>query len=1389
MNGFSIKTKVNMLTGLCLVVALTGTLVLLWRMQAHTERNQAARASYLRQMELARVLQLEFKKQVQEWKDILLRGHNAEDFEEYRGAFSKHEGLVQERGKALSGALTQPSIRAKVDEFLKAHEELGRRYRGALRVFEQSGRLDYQSADRLVRGMDRRPTDLIDEIVGSIGNDYSYSTTFDNAVLLHDQRYTAWAILIVFLGLMGASILIGRRITRPIFNLAQTMAKVSTGKDYSLRAVRSSRDELGLLADGFNEMLVQVQQQNAALQQSRDDLQGRVVEYARAEEALRASEDRYRSLVEESPDMIGIFHEGKLVFINSAGTQLLGAKTKDELLGRRGEQLIHPDDLEAAGDRIRRRLAGETGIYPTEVRYVRLDGTTLPVDVSATPITFGGAAAVQFIARNITERKRAAQRLRAQYATTKVLAESATLAEATPKILQAICESLEWEVSGLWVLDPAAEVLRHEQTWHVPAVVMEEFEAASRRIVFTRGVGLIGRVWAEARPIWVADAANDGNFQRAPHAARAGLHGAFAFPIKFGDAVLGVLEVLSREAHQPDEQTLEMLAAVGSQIGQFMERKQMEARLRVQSAALETATNGVLVADNKGAIQWVNPAFTQLTGYSASEIIGQNLRVLKSGRHEASFYKNLWKTILAGHVWQGELINKRKDGSLYSEEMTVMPVRGTDGRVTHFVAIKQDISARTAAAAQLMETNYHLEAATARANEMAIQAELASSAKSAFLASMSHEIRTPMNGVIGMLGLLQDGELSERQRESAAQIARSSADALLVVINDILDFSKIESGKMTIELVTFDLQTMVEEVGELFAAKVSDKGLDLIIRYAPNMPRHVIGDAGRIRQVLTNLLGNAIKFTAQGHVLISLHCESQTDHQAQLKFSVEDTGIGIAEDKIGRLFEKFMQADALTTRRFGGTGLGLAISKQLTELMGGHMGVASGLGKGSIFSFTLPLALPTEALPVAPARTSLAGVRVLIVDDNEVNRRVLHEQITSWRMRNGGYASGEEALTVLREARAAGDPYHLAILDYQMPGMDGEMLARAIKADHVLRETVLVMLTSMGQPDDRHRIKEAGIFACLVKPVRQSKLWDVLAQAWSAHTKQSPVQLLTRPQPSEPRPGEKKHRKFAARVLVADDNTTNQRVARLMLENLGCRVDVAANGKEAVEMLELLPYDVVFMDCEMPEMDGYEATAEIRRGHAGRRQVPIVAMTAKAIQGDREHCLKSGMDDYISKPVRLEDLEATLGRWFSQSDRDVQAVPEKTPASVLPAPVAPALDPEVTERLRQLAEATDPAVLTEIYDSFLSSTVEYLAAMRQAEQAGDANGLRIAAHSLKGASANIGAPTVAEISHQLEMLGNSQSVAGAAELIGQLAQAFAKVKIEIENQTREETVV
>jgi two-component system sensor histidine kinase/response regulator len=657
-----------------------------------------------------------------------------------------------------------------------------------------------------------------------------------------------------------------------------------------------------------------------------------------------------------------------------------------------------------------------------------------------------------------------------------------------------------------------------------------------------------------------------------------------------------------------------------------------------------------------------------------------------------------------------------------------------------------------------------------------VDAEAATHAKGEFLASMSHEIRTPMNGVIGMLGLLLDTKLTDRQRDMG-DVARSSAENLLTIINDILDFSKIEAGKLDIEPVAFDLRQSMEEVGAMMAVQAAKKGLDILVRYPPDAPCQIVGDAGRIRQVLTNLTGNGVKFTDKGHVLIDLEPETSADGITLFRFSVQDTGIGIAASKLESVFGRFNQADASTTRRFGGTGLGLAISKQLVELMGGTIGVTSEPGKGSTFWFTLPLPLDSS-VPADPApRADLAGVRVLIVDDNEVNRSIVHGQISAWGMRDGSCASAEEALSELRSALASADPYRIALLDYHMPGMNGEQLALAIKADPAFRDLLLVMLSSVGAPS---RNSLTGLFVgYLVKPVRQSQLYDTLARAWATNSGARPAPTAS-PETTRAKPNSAQAASFRhVRALVVDDNAVNQKVARMMLERLGCRVEVAADGQEAIEMIELLPFDVVFMDCQMPVLDGFAATTEIRRREAGSRHVNIVAMTARALQGDRERCLQAGMDDYLSKPVQAAALERVLDRWAPCATPPSQVVaPQRASCE---AAVDPALDPAVLANLKSMAEATDPAWFGEIVQSFVEDSRKGIAALRQAATA-DAESLRKIGHGIKGMCATIGAEGMRALCQELEALGAAGSVAGASVLIDGLTREFQRAETELSAQ-------
>ena len=776
----------------------------------------------------------------------------------------------------------------------------------------------------------------------------------------------------------------------------------------------------------------------------------------------------------------------------------------------------------------------------------------------------------------------------------------------------------------------------------------------------------------------------------------------------------------------------------------------------------DNAAEGIYQTSLSGSLVTANPALARMFGYDSpdqmiSSVTDVGRQLYADPDQRAEFIRLVREE---GRVSDFEVVGRRKAGSDVWLSMSGHPLRDESGEVVGIEGTVVDISDQKRAEAQMI-----------RARELA---EEASRAKSEFLANMSHEIRTPMNGIIGMSELLLDTELTPEQQEYARTV-HGSGETLLTIINDILDFSKIEAGRLNLETIPFDLQREVEEVVSMLAGRAHEKGLELAIFVEPDVPSAVRGDPFRVRQVLTNLVGNAIKFTEEGDVLVHAGPDGDSDGALIVRFEVRDTGIGMSEEDQRSLFEAFSQADLSTTRRYGGTGLGLAICKQLVELMGGEIGVESEPGAGSTFWFTVRLEEQGDEARSKPAsRANLKDMRVLVVDDNATNRKILHRQIEIWGMRDGIAENAAQAIEMMRDALHSGDPYDLAILDMQMPDMDGLQLARHMKSDPELSRTRLVLLTSIGL-DMGQEAREAGVDALLPKPVRQSRLYDTVATVMGARE----VEASRSPEKEELRRAVQgslavgEERPPRGRILLAEDNLVNQRVALKMLERLGYQVDVAADGAEAVEAATRSKYAAVLMDVQMPEMDGYEATREIRRREGDAHRTPIIAMTAHAMQSDREKALEAGMDEHITKPVKADVLREVLER---QIGGETDGAKASTPAEHGAAPEEPALDHSVLEHLRSLQGEDEPHLLKELVEMFLEDTEDRLEKLREAVREEDLESLRHEAHSLRGSSANMGAPTMARISRELEQAGDSGNLGEASELLGTLEQEFGRVR-------------
>ncbi len=652
----------------------------------------------------------------------------------------------------------------------------------------------------------------------------------------------------------------------------------------------------------------------------------------------------------------------------------------------------------------------------------------------------------------------------------------------------------------------------------------------------------------------------------------------------------------------------------------------LEASEESYRAVLEHTCSGFYRLTPDGTFLDVNPAYVTMFGYASKD------ELLHAARPSALYARQAdYETFCAQLLAQGALKNyvayqRKKDGTEVIVEMNVRVVQDAVGSTRYFEGLVNDITERKQAEQALLQAKETAEAAT--------------KAKSEFLATMSHEIRTPLNGVIGMTSLLLDTALTTEQQD-CTRLIRRSGETLLALVNDVLDFSKIEAGKLDVEDIDFELRTTIEDVLELLAERAYSKDLELACLVHADVPTWVGGDPGRLRQILTNLVSNAVKFTETGEVVVHATLARETDGDALIRFAITDTGIGIPSEVQSQLFHAFSQADASTTRKYGGTGLGLAISKRLAELMGGTIGVDSTPGTGSTFWFTARLTQRPVPPSVAPANLlELRGRRVLGVDDNATNRIVLETQLSALGIQVDCMADGACALDRLRATQREARPYDLAILDYLMPDMDGMDLARAIKSDPSIAAIDLVLLTSVGIRGQGEEARRAGYAAYLTKPIRQAQLYDCLATVLDKSAERQPLPLVTRHSLAEAKA------QMRTKVLVAEDGMVNQIVAVRMLEKLGCRVEVVANGHEAVDAFSRVTYDCIFMDCSMPGMNGYEATIAIRQREASSGvHIPIIAMTAKATQSDCEQCLAVGMDDYLSKPVKSSDFLAMLQKW------------------------------------------------------------------------------------------------------------------------------------------------
>ncbi|MBI3879769.1 MAG: PAS domain-containing protein [Verrucomicrobia bacterium] len=1054
-----------------------------------------------------------------------------------------------------------------------------------------------------------------------------------------------------------------------------------------------------------------------------------VTDRRRTEDQMRLAEERYRSIYENVSE--GIFQttpDGRYLTANDTLAQIYGYETAQELKSavRSIEAQLYVDDDRRT--EFARLMAEHDRINDFESEIFRKDGSKIWIAENAHAVRDAGGRLLYYegTVQDVTARKRYEIALRESELLYHSLVESLPVnifrkdtEERFTFANQRFCTILGRSLE---------DILGKTDFDFFPAELAKKYQADDRRVMETR----------QAFETVEEYEAPDGG-KRHVHVLKTPL-------VDSASRVIGIQGLFWDET----------------------ERKQMEQALAHErdllSALLGNVPDRIYFKDTSSRFIRCSLAMVKRLGVNSEEdLIGKDDFAVHPAADAQRFREDEQFIMTTGHA----IVNKaeRQTGS-HGEELwasvTKVPMRNRACEVIGLIGISRDIT-------ELKRIEGELQVTRDAALEMARQ-------KSQFLATMSHEIRTPMNGIQGMVDLLLDTRLSAKQRDFA-QTIRVSTEALLTIINDILDFSKIEAGKLTFDSVEFDLRDAVETTIELLAGRAQTKGIEVMSLILPDVPTAVRADPGRFRQVLTNLVGNAVKFTEQGEVVVRVEKEGENGDEVTLRFTVSDTGIGVTPEAQAKIFQSFTQADGSMARRYGGTGLGLSISKQLVELMRGKIGIESTPGDGSTFWFTLPF----KTLPAAPLSVpALASQRVLAVDDNHTHALCLRDTLAGLQMSAEAVNSATVALAALRRAAAEGNPFRLVLADAQMPDTDGLALAAAIKADENLRATEVILLTSLDEKTEGPG--EAAVAAKLAKPVRLRRLVSCLtAVLLGERTDRTEQPAAFDTQVTVVSPGR------ALRILLAEDNAVNRKVALRQLEKLGLTADNATNGNEALAALAQKQYDVVLMDCQMPDLDGYQTTRLIRQREAqagpGARRVYIIAMTANALMGDREECIGAGMDDYIVKPVEVAKLRAALTRSGEHVSAQVATAASHAIAATAEIIAPAAMEPVDHAVLANLGDLHDPAqapLVIELIDLFLEDAPSQIGKITAAVEAGDRDKLRLAAHTLKGSATNMGARALAAVCLKLEQGLRENSQMSERDLLTQLAAELERARAALE---------